>query len=183
MKELGQRSVASLLVHASASSGKRGGQLSLTEFLDKRSAAAPAITRKQVCLREDKDEEPQLDCSLSTSSDLVRDSLTSHRLSKKRHRSNFEDQGNRGVKTEEQQQRRQRQGNGYGGARLLVISDAPMGHSRVHKSRLYQKPNYNHYADGCGWWGEGMVGMEEGSTAWEWEGVASMSLGTSATAP
>lgn len=171
MNEFGQRSVVSLL-RASGNSGNCGGQVSLADFLNRRSAAAAAATRKR---RVDEDG-AQLESPTSASFDRACDSLTTHRLSKNR---KMNDQGDRHRKVALQ---RQRQGNNCGGRHLLVLGDAPMHHARTHKSTLYQSQSYNHYADGCGWWGDGMVGMEEAGTACEWEGVASMSLGTSAAA-
>ncbi|KAI5061191.1 hypothetical protein GOP47_0023696 [Adiantum capillus-veneris] len=181
MKELGQRSVASLLVCASASSGKRGGQVSLAEFLDKRSPVSSATAAsKQASVPEDENDETQLDSSASPSFGRVCDNLTTHRLSKKRSSSNLDDQGNRGTKAALQQRRRVINRRH---PRLLVMGDEPMRHTRTHRSGLYRSQSYNHYADGSGCWGDGMVGMEEAGTAWEWEGVASTSLGASAGSP
>ncbi|KAH7307617.1 hypothetical protein KP509_22G068800 [Ceratopteris richardii] len=70
----------------------------------------------------------------------------------------------------------------FGRSHVLVLGDSPLQRLTTQKRRaqpLYRK--YNHYDDGRGWWDEEMVGMEELGTTYEWEGVASMSFGSTTT--
>ncbi|KAJ7192224.1 hypothetical protein O6H91_Y521400 [Diphasiastrum complanatum] len=62
---------------------------------------------------------------------------------------------------------------------LLVLGDDPAPRERSKHLRRKEIPNFNHYADGGGWWDEGSVGIdcEALGSAEIWEGVGFASLG------
>ncbi|KAH7307616.1 hypothetical protein KP509_22G068800 [Ceratopteris richardii] len=164
MNEFGQHSVASLLLQASGSSRDKGKEVSLTDFLERKSRVI--ATRKR--LGEENKEGLHIEPQPSSADHRVCDSLAAQRLSKK----------NRVSKTFEHSSRQ----TDFGRSHVLVLGDSPLQRLTTQKRRaqpLYRK--YNHYDDGRGWWDEEMVGMEELGTTYEWEGVASMSFGSTTT--